>query len=121
MDCVVTDMIVGTNCGLWSTPHHCDPPPGFKGEKDHWLSRMTICVKTHEHPKSVIDQFDGGAILLLRSPYTAMVAEFNRDNSRSHTGFASKALWEGDSKIVASSLLQIALLLVFFSLFSTVL
>ncbi|XP_075882109.1 sialate:O-sulfotransferase 2 [Nelusetta ayraudi] len=68
---------------------------GFKGEKDHWESRTTICVKTHENKRSMIDTFDGGAIFLMRNPYRALVAEFNRQHS-SHTGFASLAVWKGD-------------------------
>ncbi|KAB0400147.1 hypothetical protein E2I00_017845, partial [Balaenoptera physalus] len=41
---------------------------GFKGEKDHWRSRRTICVKTHESGRREIEMFDS-AILLIRNPY----------------------------------------------------
>lgn len=75
------------------------PSSGFKGEKDHWQSRTTICVKTHDYKRSMIDAFDGGAIFLMRNPYRALVAEFNRQYS-SHTGFASLALWKGDGEML---------------------
>lgn len=83
-------MIVGTDCR---------PSSGFKGEKDHWQSRTTICVKTHENKRSMIDAFDGGATFLMRNPYRALVAEFNRQHS-SHTGFASLAVWRGDGEML---------------------
>lgn len=75
------------------------PPPGFKGEKDHWRSRRTICVKTHESGRREIEMFDS-AILLIRNPYRSLVAEFNR-KCAGHLGYAadhnwkSKGRWEG--------------------------
>ncbi|XP_068767257.1 sialate:O-sulfotransferase 2 isoform X3 [Struthio camelus] len=50
---------------------------GFKGERDHWRSGRTICIKTHESGQKEIESFDA-AILLIRNPYKALMAEFNR-------------------------------------------
>ncbi|NXY86841.1 WSCD1 protein, partial [Alcedo cyanopectus] len=65
---------------------------GFKGEKDHWRSRRTICVKTHESGKTEIEMFDS-AILLIRNPYRALVAEFNRKYA-GHLGYATDRTWK---------------------------
>ncbi|XP_062445783.1 sialate:O-sulfotransferase 2 [Rhea pennata] len=66
---------------------------GFKGERDHWRSGRTICVKTHESGRREIESFDA-AILLVRNPYKALMAEFNRKYG-GHVGFASHAHWKG--------------------------
>ncbi|NWS87540.1 WSCD1 protein, partial [Toxostoma redivivum] len=66
---------------------------GFKGEKDHWRSRRTICVKTHESGKTEIEMFDS-AILLIRNPYKSLVAEFNRKYA-GHLGYATDRNWKG--------------------------
>ncbi|XP_071459385.1 sialate:O-sulfotransferase 1 isoform X2 [Marmota flaviventris] len=65
---------------------------GFKGEKDHWRSRRTICVKTHESGKREIEMFDS-AILLIRNPYRSLVAEFNR-KCAGHLGYAPDRNWK---------------------------
>ncbi|NXG37992.1 WSCD1 protein, partial [Dromaius novaehollandiae] len=65
---------------------------GFKGEKDHWRSRRTICVKTHESGKTEIEMFDS-AILLIRNPYKSLVAEFNRKYA-GHLGYATDRNWQ---------------------------
>uniref|UniRef100_H9G3P6 WSC domain-containing protein n=1 Tax=Anolis carolinensis TaxID=28377 RepID=H9G3P6_ANOCA len=65
---------------------------GFKGEKDHWRSRRTICVKTHESGKKEIEMFDS-AILLIRNPYKSLVAEFNR-KCAGHLGYATDRNWK---------------------------
>ncbi|XP_077167197.1 sialate:O-sulfotransferase 1 isoform X4 [Paroedura picta] len=65
---------------------------GFKGEKDHWRSRRTICVKTHESGQKEIEMFDS-AILLIRNPYKSLVAEFNR-KCAGHLGHATDRNWE---------------------------
>ncbi|NXN95343.1 WSCD1 protein, partial [Rhinopomastus cyanomelas] len=65
---------------------------GFKGEKDHWRSRRTICVKTHESGKTEIEMFDS-AILLIRNPYKSLVAEFNRKYA-GHLGYAADRTWK---------------------------
>ncbi|NXA50907.1 WSCD1 protein, partial [Nothocercus julius] len=65
---------------------------GFKGEKDHWRSRRTICVKTHESGKTEIEMFDS-AILLIRNPYKSLVAEFNRKYA-GHLGYATDRNWK---------------------------
>ncbi|KFV61834.1 WSC domain-containing protein 1 [Dryobates pubescens] len=64
---------------------------GFKGEKDHWRSRRTICVKTHESGRTEIEMFDS-AILLIRNPYKSLVAEFNRKYA-GHLGYAAERAW----------------------------
>ncbi|NXY03471.1 WSCD1 protein, partial [Pteruthius melanotis] len=66
---------------------------GFKGEKDHWRSRRTICVKTHESGKTEIEMFDS-AILLIRNPYKSLMAEFNRKYA-GHLGYATDRNWKG--------------------------
>ncbi|NXG35799.1 WSCD2 protein, partial [Dromaius novaehollandiae] len=68
-------------------------PAGFKGERDHWRSGRTICIKTHESGQKEIESFDA-AILLIRNPYKALMAEFNRKYG-GHIGFASHAHWKG--------------------------
>ncbi|KAJ6657906.1 hypothetical protein lerEdw1_001826 [Lerista edwardsae] len=65
---------------------------GFKGEKDHWRSRRTICVKTHESGKKEIEMFDA-AILLIRNPFKSLVAEFNRKFA-GHLGYAADQKWK---------------------------
>ncbi|XP_058020261.1 sialate:O-sulfotransferase 1 isoform X2 [Ahaetulla prasina] len=65
---------------------------GFKGEKDHWRSRRTICVKTHESGRKEIEMFDA-AILLIRNPYKSLVAEFNR-KCAGHLGYATDQNWK---------------------------
>ncbi|KAG2471257.1 WSC domain-containing protein 2 [Polypterus senegalus] len=66
---------------------------GFKGEREHWRSGRTICIKTHESGKKEIETFDA-AILMIRNPYKALMAEFNRKYG-GHIGFASQAHWKG--------------------------
>uniref|UniRef100_A0A8C9VPG6 WSC domain containing 2 n=2 Tax=Scleropages formosus TaxID=113540 RepID=A0A8C9VPG6_SCLFO len=66
---------------------------GFKGERDHWKSGRTICIKTHESGRKEIEAFDA-AILVMRNPYKALMAEFNRKYG-GHIGFASQAHWKG--------------------------
>ncbi|XP_039364430.1 WSC domain-containing protein 1 isoform X2 [Mauremys reevesii] len=68
------------------------PVQGFKGEKDHWRSRRTICVKTHESGKREIEMFDS-AILLIRNPYKSLMAEFNR-KCAGHLGYATDRNWK---------------------------
>ncbi|XP_074869704.1 sialate:O-sulfotransferase 1 [Carettochelys insculpta] len=65
---------------------------GFKGEKDHWRSRRTICVKTHESGKREIEMFDS-SILLIRNPYKSLMAEFNR-KCAGHLGYAADRNWK---------------------------
>ncbi|XP_029468385.1 WSC domain-containing protein 1 [Rhinatrema bivittatum] len=65
---------------------------GFKGEKDHWRSGRTVCVKTHESGKREIEMFDS-AILLIRNPYKALIAEFNR-KCAGHLGYATERNWK---------------------------
>ncbi|XP_048874932.1 WSC domain-containing protein 2-like [Brienomyrus brachyistius] len=66
---------------------------GFKGERDHWRSARTICIKTHESGRKEIEAFDA-AVLIIRNPYKALMAEFNRKYG-GHVGFASQTHWKG--------------------------
>ncbi|XP_062874270.1 sialate:O-sulfotransferase 2 [Trichomycterus rosablanca] len=66
---------------------------GFKGERDHWRSGRTVCIKTHESGRKEIEAFDS-TILMIRNPYKALMAEFNRKYG-GHIGFASQAHWKG--------------------------
>ena len=70
---------------------------GFKGEKDHWRSRRTICVKTHESGRREIEMFDS-AILLIRNPYRSLVAEFNR-KCAGHLGYAADRNWKSKGEL----------------------
>ncbi|KAG8450702.1 hypothetical protein GDO86_003105 [Hymenochirus boettgeri] len=65
---------------------------GFKGEKDHWRSGRTVCVKTHESGKREIELYDS-SILLIRNPYKALIAEFNR-KCGGHLGYATDRHWK---------------------------
>ncbi|XP_075052877.1 sialate:O-sulfotransferase 1 [Mixophyes fleayi] len=65
---------------------------GFKGEKDHWRSGRTVCVKTHESGKREIEMYDS-SILLIRNPYKALMAEFNR-KCGGHLGYATERHWK---------------------------
>nr|XP_055054708.1 WSC domain-containing protein 2-like isoform X1 [Misgurnus anguillicaudatus]XP_055054709.1 WSC domain-containing protein 2-like isoform X1 [Misgurnus anguillicaudatus] len=67
---------------------------GFIGEKDDWRSGETICVKTHENSRTMIQAFDS-SILLIRNPYKALMSEFNRQYGGGHIGFAAEARWSG--------------------------
>lgn len=80
-------------CHVSSSPHTRSPWEGFKGERDHWRSGRTICIKTHESGQKEIEAFDA-AILLIRNPYKALMAEFNRKYG-GHIGFAAHAHWKG--------------------------
>lgn len=73
---------------------------GFKGERDHWRSGRTICIKTHESGQKEIESFDA-AILLIRNPYKALMAEFNRKYG-GHIGFAAHAHWKGKGRLGGS-------------------
>uniref|UniRef100_A0A8C3VK41 WSC domain containing 1 n=1 Tax=Catagonus wagneri TaxID=51154 RepID=A0A8C3VK41_9CETA len=94
------DAVDGSLCGQESEAQrlaeYCEvyqtPVQGFKGEKDHWRSRRTICVKTHESGRREIEMFDS-AILLIRNPYRSLVAEFNR-KCAGHLGYAADRNWK---------------------------
>ncbi|XP_061134924.1 sialate:O-sulfotransferase 2 isoform X1 [Syngnathus typhle] len=82
--------------GFYSGSYYFDASlynKGFKGERDHWRSGRTICIKTHESGKKDIEAFDS-SILIIRNPYKALMAEFNRLYG-GHIGFASQANWKG--------------------------
>lgn len=79
------------------TKHIMSCKTGFKGEKDHWRSRRTICVKTHESGKTEIEMFDS-AILLIRNPYKSLMAEFNRKFA-GHLGYATDRNWKSKGSV----------------------
>ena len=58
---------------------------GFKGEFEDVDSGRAILVKTHRQIKKC-----DGAILLVRNPYDAILAEFNRNHGGGHKGHAKK-------------------------------
>lgn len=72
---------------------------GFKGERDHWRSGRTICIKTHESGRKEIEAFDS-SIIMIRNPYKALMAEFNRKYG-GHIGFASQAHWKGKGELLS--------------------
>lgn len=74
---------------------------GFKGERDNWRSGRTICIKTHESGRKEIEAFDS-SILVIRNPYKALMAEFNRKYG-GHIGFASQAHWRGKGECKLNS------------------
>ncbi|XP_019622376.1 PREDICTED: WSC domain-containing protein 2-like [Branchiostoma belcheri] len=59
---------------------------GFRGEKENWLKRNTVAVKSHRFDRPHIEKFDS-AILIIRNPYNAIVSEHNRKHG-GHTGLA---------------------------------
>ncbi|XP_053136371.1 WSC domain-containing protein 2 isoform X2 [Hemicordylus capensis] len=79
--------------GFYTGSYYFDGSLYNKGERDHWRSGRTICIKTHESGQKEIEAFDS-AILLIRNPYKALMAEFNRKYG-GHIGFASHAHWKG--------------------------
>ena len=56
---------------------------GFQGEFDDPTSGRTIAVKNHGQNKM---EYADGIILVVRNPYNAIIADFNRQTSHSHTG-----------------------------------
>ena len=67
---------------------------GFRGEYESPNARNTIVVKIHRFEKNC-----DGHIILIRNPFDAIISEFNRKNSKGHTGHAmrqmfAKPVWE---------------------------
>ena len=58
---------------------------GFKCEYDDPSSGRTVVVKNHGQNKM---EFAKGIILIVRNPYNAIVADFNRQFGGGHTGSA---------------------------------
>ena len=71
---------------------------GFIGEILNWKSRRTSVVKTHESKAGMVDNFDA-AIMIVRSPYDAFMAEFNRV-AGGHTGYADPKLFKTKGKLL---------------------
>ncbi|XP_077995802.1 sialate:O-sulfotransferase 2-like [Glandiceps talaboti] len=61
---------------------------GFKGEREHWKKRNTVVVKTHDFSEELIKEYEA-AIVVIRNPYKAMIAEHNRKFG-GHTGYATE-------------------------------
>lgn len=63
---------------------------GFKGETENWKEGRVIAVKSHSYRE---DRGLGDAILLIRNPFDAILAEFNRQRGLKsgdhHTGVAT--------------------------------
>ena len=66
---------------------------GFLGEYETPTSGRTIVVKNHGHRYM---EFAAGMVLVVRNPYDAIVADFNRQMSHKHTGSADPAQFEGE-------------------------
>ena len=58
---------------------------GFLGEFEDVDSGKIIMVKAHRQIKK-----NDGAVLLIRNPYDAILAEFNRNHGGGHTGHAKR-------------------------------
>jgi len=65
---------------------------GFLGEFDHPTSGTTIVVKNHGQNKM---EYADGIILVVRNPYNAIIADFNRQTSHSHTGNTDYSKFSG--------------------------
>ena len=63
-----------------------------------------MCIKTHESGKKEIEAFDS-SILMIRNPYKALMAEFNRKYG-GHIGFASQAHWRGKGQLKTQEIPQ---------------
>ncbi|XP_078485224.1 sialate:O-sulfotransferase 2-like [Ciona intestinalis] len=62
---------------------------GFLGEMEDSKSGRTLLVKDHIYTDKRISLFDySSVVLLVRNPFKALVAEFNRRKSQNHVGFA---------------------------------
>ncbi|CAK8681177.1 unnamed protein product [Clavelina lepadiformis] len=67
---------------------------GLLGELLDWTSGKTLLVKDHLYPdkQETLERYSA-IVLLIRNPYHALVAEFNRRKSQSHTGHANYSLF----------------------------
>lgn len=68
---------------------------GFEGEKENWKDGRVVVIKAHTYRE---DRDLGDAILLIRNPYDAILAEFNRAKGGGdhHTGVATNADFQSD-------------------------
>ena len=66
---------------------------GFIGEYEDPTSGRTIVVKNHGQNKM---EFADGIIFVVRNPYNAIIADFNRQMMHSHTGSVDMTLFGGD-------------------------
>jgi len=71
---------------------------GFNGESTSLKDKQTDIIKDHlfGNQSPHLEQI----ILLIRNPYSAIVAEFHRDTSNSHYGIATKKQFDaGDTHV----------------------
>nr|XP_026696645.1 WSC domain-containing protein 2-like [Ciona intestinalis] len=87
--------------GIYTGSIYKDPgvfKSGMFGEGDNPTSRRTLVVKahpSHEYLINITASFDK-IVLLIRNPYEAFVAEFNRKMTKDHTGFAQVDDFNGE-------------------------
>lgn len=75
---------------------------GLIGEKSPIDSGETVVIKDHiMHSSDYTSQYTG-AILLIRNPYDAIVAEYNRFRTLSHVGSVGNELLKSRGKIYAN-------------------
>ncbi|XP_077990678.1 sialate:O-sulfotransferase 1-like [Glandiceps talaboti] len=76
--------------------HHSKvlPTNAFLGDKEDFRLGTTLTQKTHSRNIEIMELFDS-AILLIRNPYHALIAEFNRRNA-GKTGVVSESKFAGE-------------------------
>ena len=67
---------------------------GYVGEYDDPISGRTIVIKNHGFGKL---EYADGIILVVRNPYDAIIASFNKRMSGSHTGSVGANKFSGKS------------------------
>ena len=65
---------------------------GFIGEYEDPTSGRTIVIKNHGQRQM---EFADGIIFIVRNPYNAIIADFNRHKSGSHTGSVDLSRFSG--------------------------
>jgi hypothetical protein len=73
---------------------------GFKGEKEDWHNGTIIAIKAHSFRN---ERKLGDAILLIRNPFDAILAEYNRykGGGDHHTGVATVENFLGRAKFIS--------------------
>ncbi|XP_078486714.1 sialate:O-sulfotransferase 1-like [Ciona intestinalis] len=67
---------------------------GFLGEIEKWESSKCAIIKSHKDTLQFSSHFDK-LILVIRNPFDAILSEYNRCLSDSHTGFANQSSFTG--------------------------
>nr|XP_002120962.3 WSC domain-containing protein 1-like [Ciona intestinalis] len=67
---------------------------GFLGEIEKWQLKKCAIIKSHKETLQFSSHFDK-LILVIRNPFDAILSEFNRCLSDSHTGFANQSSFTG--------------------------